>query len=69
MPTSSSQKIAPVIELDGKPEGDGSIGTIWEKAKRIYNEKRFDFDGPFLVSRPKKAAFGQPYYSLAVSHV
>jgi D-alanine transaminase len=42
--TSSSKQIAPVIELDGKPVGDGSIGPIWEKAKRIYNEKRFDFN-------------------------
>ncbi|PID99886.1 MAG: D-alanine aminotransferase [Thiothrix nivea] len=42
--TNSSKQIAPVVELDGEPVGNGSIGPVWEKAKRIYNERCFDFN-------------------------
>ncbi|WP_177201219.1 hypothetical protein [Neptunomonas qingdaonensis] len=31
----SGKHIAPVIELVGKPVGDGSIGPIWEKASDL----------------------------------
>ena len=30
--TNSSKHIAPVVELDGQPVGDGLVGPVWEKA-------------------------------------
>ncbi|WP_432695676.1 aminotransferase class IV [Marinobacterium sp. YM272] len=41
--TSSSKEIAPVIELDGNPVGNGEVGQVWENAFRIYTERKFDF--------------------------
>ncbi|WP_028302858.1 aminotransferase class IV [Oceanospirillum maris] len=41
--TSSSKEIAPVTQLDGKPVGSGEIGDVWEKAFKIYSERKFDF--------------------------
>jgi D-alanine transaminase len=34
--TSSSKEIAPVVELDGKPVGKGSVGDIWLLAQALY---------------------------------
>ena len=42
--TGTSKQIAPVTELDGRSVGDGSVGPVWEKAIRIYNERHFDFN-------------------------
>jgi len=41
--TSSSKEIAPVIEIDGKPVGDGKVGDVWLAAQRLYTEHKFDF--------------------------
>lgn len=41
--TNSSKHIAPVIELDDKPIGDGKVGAVWEKAKNIYEARKFDY--------------------------
>jgi len=41
--TSSSKDVAPVVELDGKPVGDGQPGPVWETAQRIFAEKKFDY--------------------------
>ncbi len=41
--TSSSKDVAPVIELDGKPVGSGHPGPLWETAKRLFTEKKFDY--------------------------
>ncbi|MEP5569569.1 MAG: aminotransferase class IV [Halioglobus sp.] len=41
--TSSSKEIAPVIEIDGKPVGDGTVGDTWLAAQALYTEHKFDF--------------------------
>ncbi|WP_027859573.1 aminotransferase class IV [Marinobacterium jannaschii] len=41
--TSSSKEIAPVIELDGQPVGDGKVGQVWEEAFKIYTASKFDY--------------------------
>lgn len=41
--TNSSKHIAPVVELDGEPVGDGRVGTVWEKAMKIYEAAKYDF--------------------------
>ncbi|HCH24657.1 MAG TPA: D-alanine aminotransferase [Oceanospirillaceae bacterium] len=41
--SSSSKEIAPVIELDGKPVGDGAPGPVWEKAAQLYSAGKYDF--------------------------
>lgn len=41
--TSSSKEIAPVIELDGQPVGDGSIGPVWEKAQALYSAGKYAY--------------------------
>jgi D-alanine transaminase len=41
--TSSSKEIAPVIELDGKPVGNGEIGDVWEKAQALYSAGKYNY--------------------------
>ncbi|RLQ21633.1 D-alanine aminotransferase [Seongchinamella sediminis] len=41
--TSSSKEIAPVIEIDGRPVGNGEIGDVWLAAQGLYTEHKFDF--------------------------
>ena len=41
--TNSSKHIGPVIELDGKPVGDGLVGPVWEKAMTIYEAVKYDY--------------------------
>ena len=41
--TNSSKHIAPVVELDGRPVGDGLVGPIWEKAMILYEAAKYDF--------------------------
>jgi D-alanine transaminase len=41
--TNSSKHIGPIVELDGKPVGDGKVGEIWERAMRIYETHKYDF--------------------------
>ncbi|CAA0101611.1 D-alanine aminotransferase [Halioglobus japonicus] len=41
--TSSSKDIAPVVAVDGRPVGDGSIGDVWLAAQTLYSQHKFDF--------------------------
>jgi len=41
--TSSSKEIAPVIEIDGKPVGDGRAGDVWLAAQTLFTAHKFDF--------------------------
>lgn len=41
--SSSSKEIAPVIEIDGKAVGDGSVGDVWLAAQTLYSAHKFDF--------------------------
>lgn len=41
--TNSSKQIAPVVEIDGQPVGNGQVGEVWERATRIYEAAKFDF--------------------------
>ena len=41
--SSSSKDIAPVIEIDGRPVGDGRIGDLWLAAQTLYSTHKFDF--------------------------
>ena len=41
--SSSSKDIAPVIEVDGKPVGDGEVGDVWLAAQTLYSAHKFDF--------------------------
>ena len=41
--SSSSKEIAPVIEIDGRPVGDGGVGDVWLAAQTLYSAHKFDF--------------------------
>lgn len=41
--TNSSRQIAPVVEMDGVPVGNGQVGQVWEQAMRIYEAAKYDF--------------------------
>jgi D-alanine transaminase len=41
--SSSSKEIAPVVEIDGKPVGDGGAGDVWLAAQTLYSAHKFDF--------------------------
>ncbi|QJR79424.1 D-amino acid aminotransferase [Alteromonas pelagimontana] len=41
--TSSSKEIAPVIEIEGKPVGNGKVGKIWQQAIEAFNQHKFNF--------------------------
>lgn len=41
--TSSSKDIAPVVQIDGRPVGDGAIGDVWLAAQTLYSAHKFDF--------------------------
>ncbi len=41
--SSSSKEVVPVIQLDGKPVGDGKPGPVWEKAAKLYSAGKFDY--------------------------
>lgn len=41
--TNSSKQVAPVVEMDGQPIGDGQVGEVWERATKIYEAAKFDF--------------------------
>ena len=41
--TSSSKEIAPVIEIDGVPVGDGQVGDMWLRAQALYSAGKFDY--------------------------
>ncbi|MEQ9463268.1 MAG: aminotransferase class IV [Haliea sp.] len=41
--TSSSKEVAPVIEIDGKPVGQGGIGDVWLAAASLFTRHRYDY--------------------------
>lgn len=41
--TNSGRQIAPVVELDGRPVGNGEVGRVWEQAMRIYEMAKYNF--------------------------
>ena len=41
--TSSSKEIAPVVELDGQPVGNGKIGDIWQLAQTLYSANKHNY--------------------------
>lgn len=41
--TSSSKDIAPVIEIDGRPVGNGEVGDVWLAAQTLFCAHKFDF--------------------------
>ncbi len=41
--SSSSKEVVPVIQLDGKPVGNGKPGPVWEKAAKLYSAGKYDF--------------------------
>ena len=41
--TSSTKDIAPVIEIDGVPVGEGKVGALWQAAQGLYRASRFDY--------------------------
>lgn len=41
--SSSSKEIAPVIEIDGAPVGDGKVGDLWLAAQTLYTAHKFDY--------------------------
>jgi D-alanine transaminase len=41
--SSSSKEIVPVVELDGRPVGDGRPGEVWEHAQALYSAGKYDF--------------------------
>ena len=41
--SSSSKEVVPVVQLDGKPVGNGEPGPIWEKAAQLYSAGKYDY--------------------------
>ena len=41
--SSSSKEIAPVIELDNKPVGDGKVGPVWLAAQTLFSEQKYQY--------------------------
>ncbi len=41
--SSSSKEVAPVIKIDGKAVGTGSVGPVWEQAAKLYSKFKFDY--------------------------
>lgn len=41
--SSSSKEIAPVIEIDGAPVGDGKVGDVWLAAQTLYSAHKYDY--------------------------
>lgn len=41
--TSSSKELAPVVELDGQPVGNGTVGDIWQLAQTLYSANKHNY--------------------------
>lgn len=41
--TSSSKEVAPVIEFNGKPVGNGEIGNVWLTAQTLYSAGKYNY--------------------------
>lgn len=41
--TSSSKEIAAVVEVDGKPVGNGEVGDVWQAAQTLYSAGKHNY--------------------------
>lgn len=41
--TSSSKEVAPVIEIDGNPVGNGEVGDVWLAAQTLYSAGKHNY--------------------------
>lgn len=41
--TSSSKEIAPIVEVDGKPVGNGEVGDVWQAAQKLYSAGKYNY--------------------------
>jgi D-alanine transaminase len=41
--TSSSKEVAPIITLDKKPVGDGSVGDVWQAAQALFSQYKYQY--------------------------
>lgn len=41
--TSSSKEIAAVVEVDGKPVGNGQVGDVWQAAQALYSAGKHNY--------------------------
>jgi len=41
--TSSSKEVAAVVEVDGKPVGDGQVGDVWQAAQKLYSAGKHNY--------------------------
>jgi len=41
--SSSTKEIVSVIEIDGKPVGNGEVGDVWLAAQALYSSRKFDY--------------------------
>tara|TARA_R110000823_G_scaffold291009_4_gene409322 strand:- start:1850 stop:2707 length:858 start_codon:yes stop_codon:yes gene_type:complete len=41
--SSSSKGIAPVVQVDGEPVGNGEVGDVWLAAQTLYARHKFDY--------------------------
>jgi len=41
--TSSSKEIAAVVEVDGKPVGNGKVGDVWQAAQALYSAGKHNY--------------------------
>lgn len=41
--TSSSKEVAPVVEYNGKPVGNGEIGDVWLTAQTLYSAGKYNY--------------------------
>ncbi|WP_333607286.1 D-amino acid aminotransferase [Arsukibacterium sp.] len=40
--TSSSKEIAPVLQVNGQPVGDGTVGDVWLAAQQLFSAHKYD---------------------------
>ena len=41
--TSSSNKIAPVVKVNGYPVGSGKVGGVWLQVQQLFTQYKFDY--------------------------
>lgn len=41
--TSSSKEVAPIITLDEKPVGSGSVGDVWQAAQALFSQYKYQY--------------------------
>lgn len=41
--TSSSREVAPIVEIDGQPVGNGQVGDIWQFAQALFSKHKYSY--------------------------